>query len=451
MENTEKNINNQGTLPPRLASLARGQDDIRKIKSWLKKSMAIYLVVILVLLAFGSGMWLGKKSGKIQVVIEPGQVSENGQKYGQVTGKNELLPDYLKKDVNFNLFWQVWQKIQEEYIDRPVGETKLLYGALSGLVSGLGDPYSVFLEPAPAKEFSDDLKGKFEGIGAEIGLRDNVITIISPLPDSPAEKAGLKAADKIVEIDGKSTEKMSLNEAVNRIRGQKGTLVVLKIFREKDGGFHEFKVTREVIKIVSVKWEMKNEIAYLKITNFNEDTDARFKQAVKEILLKNPKGIILDLRNNPGGYLDRAVTIASYWLPMGETVVQEEFANKDKKQYLANGEAQFKGYPAVVLVNQGSASASEIVAGALQDYGAAKLVGEKTFGKGSVQTLEELADGSAVKLTMARWLTPKGRQINVMGIEPDEKVELSEEDFKSNRDPQLEKALEMLRVEADLR
>lgn len=422
----------------------------RSLFSWIKKSVVLYLVIVLVLISFGGGVLIGQKYGKLKVVTEPKAVIENGEEYGKVTGKDQPLPDFLKKDVDFSLFWEVWNRIQQEYIDRPVGETKLLYGALAGLVASLRDPYSVFLEPEPAKEFTDELEGHFEGIGAEIGIRDNVLTIISPLPESPAESAGLKAGDQVVEIDSYSTENISLNEAVRRIRGKKGTTVTLKVFREKDSGFHEITIIREVIKIVSVKWEMKaGDVAYIKVTNFHGDTNARFKQTVEEILIKNPKGIVLDLRNNPGGYLDQAVTIASYWLPQGQVVVQEEFAAGERRQHLANGQAQFKAHKTVVLVNQGSASGSEIVSGALQDYGLARLVGEKTFGKGSVQNLEELSDGSAVKLTIARWLTPNGRQINVEGIEPDEVVELTEEDFKEGRDPQLDKALEMLRVEAD--
>ncbi len=409
---------------------------------WIKKPVALYLVIILMVLGLGLGFLAGDFYQ--QKIISNGLTGEK-VKYGQVSNKNEPVPDYLKKDTNFNLFWEVWQKIQELYIDRPVGETQLLYGALSGLVSSMGDPYSIFMPPEPAKEFTDDLKGKFEGIGAELAMRDNLITVVSPLPESPAEKAGLKAGDKIVEVNGESTEKMTLNEAVLKIRGKKGTAVKLKVFRDKDGAFHELSIIRDVIKIVSVTWEMKEgEIAYLKITNFNEDTDERFRQAVNEIVLKNSKGVILDLRSNPGGYLDRSVTIASYWLPLGQVVVQEEDAEGIKKQHLANGSAQLKNYPAVVLVNRGSASASEIVAGALQDWGAAQVVGETTFGKGSVQTLADLSDGSAVKLTIARWLTPKGRQINVSGIEPDVKIELTEEDFKNGKDPQLEKAIELL-------
>ncbi len=413
--------------------------------AWLKKPFVLYFVVILLIISFGAGILIGKKQGKLTVVTEPETVIQNGEEFGKVNDKNTNLPEYFKKDVNFSLFWEVWNTIQNEYIDKPVGETKLLYGATSGLVSALKDPYSVFLTPEPAKEFQDDLKGKFEGIGAEIGIRDSVLTIISPLSESPAEKAGLKPKDRVVEINKENTQGISLNDAVLKIRGEKGTPVVLKIYRESDNQFHEITIIRDEIKIVSVKWEIKeNNIGYIKITNFNHDTDARFKQAVNEIILQNPKGVILDLRNNPGGYLDRSVTIASYWLEIGKTVVQEESATGDKKQYLANGQAQLKNYPTVVLVNQGSASASEIVAGALQDYKIATIIGMKTFGKGSVQTLRNFSDGSAIKLTIARWLTPNNRQIDSVGIEPDEIIDLTEEDFKNEKDPQLEKAIEIL-------
>jgi len=416
------------------------EEQIKPKQLFFKKSLPVYLTVIFVIIAFTLGLLL--KSPDIVVSDNQSELI----KYGEVTGDKITVPEYLKKDVNFSLFWDVWQLIQNNYIDRPMAETKLFYGAMAGLVNALGDPYSIFLAPEDSKKFSDDLKGEFDGIGAEIGLRDQIITIVSPLPDSPALKAGLKAGDKVTEINSVSTENMDLNEAVNRIRGKKGTTVKLKIFRPSENNYKDINIVRDVIKIVSVRWEMKdNNIAYLQITNFNEDTDQRFKTAVKEILSKNPKGLILDLRNNPGGYLDRAVEIASYWLEPGAVVVQEEFAGPDKKPYLANGRAEFKNLKTLILVNGGSASASEIVAGALQDYGLAQLVGEKTYGKGSVQSLEELSDGSSIKLTVARWLTPKNRQINVVGIEPDIKIELTEEDFNQGKDPQLDKAMELLK------
>ncbi len=406
--------------------------------SIFKKQISLYLVLILMILAFLGGLIIGSNNFTVDNNTNTDKIS------GQVLDKDKL-PDYLTKDVNFNLFWEVWQKIQASYIDRPVSETKLLYGAMSGLVGSLGDPYSLFFEPVEAKKFTDDLKGKFEGIGAEIGLRDGIITIIAPLPGTPAELAGLKAGDKVIEIDGASTEKMDLDAAVNKIRGKKGTAVKLKIYRPKDNNYKEIDIIRDEIKILSVKMEMKeNNIAYIQITNFNEDTEELFQKAVNEILIKNPRGIILDLRNNPGGYLDRSIEIASYWLSPGQIVVKEELNGGEKIQHLANGLAQLRTIKTVVLINGGSASASEIVSGALQDFDLAELVGEKTFGKGSVQALEELSDGSSVKLTVARWLTPKDRQINVVGIEPDIKIELTEDDFNAGKDPQMDKAIEML-------
>ncbi|MFC1622503.1 S41 family peptidase [Patescibacteria group bacterium] len=422
--------------------------EIENKKKWIHKSISLYLVIVFVLIALAGGFALGKNYGNIKVVSSE-RVEKDGKEYGKVLNKEQVTPDYLSSDANFGLFWDVWNKIQNKYIDKPVGETSLLYGALSGLVSALDDPYSIFLPPEPAKEFQDDLKGKFEGIGAEIGVRNNLLTIISPLTDSPAEKAGLRAKDRVVEIDGTTTENMSLNQAVSLIRGDKGSTVVLKVYRESDNLFHEIPIVRDTIHVVSVEWEIKQDnIAYIKITNFNSDTNSRFRQAVNEVLLKNPKGIILDLRNNPGGYLDRAVDIASFWLPAGKVVVQEEFADKQNtQQYLASGKAELKDYMTIVLVNGGSASASEIVAGALRDHGKAKLIGEKTFGKGSVQSLEELAGGSAIKITVARWLTPNGNQIDVVGLEPDEVVELTVEDYQNEKDPQLDKAIELMNNE----
>ncbi len=415
-------------------------------RSFLRKRLALWLVFVLICLSVLGGYTLGNKLAPKQIVVEPTDYKQQeGEKPGKVNNKEEL-PDYLKKDVNFSLFWQVWNKIQQQYIDRPVAETKLLYGSMSGLVNSLDDPYSVFLPPEPAKEFNDDLQGKLEGIGAEIGIRDNILTVVSPLSDSPAEKAGLKAKDRIVEIDGEETEDMSINQAVAKIRGEKGTQVKLKVFRESINDFKEINITRDVIQIESVEWEMlENNLAYIEVTNFNEDTSRRFNEAVENIILQNPKGIILDLRYNPGGYLDKAVDLASYWVDSGEVVVKEEFSDGTKNTYVSVGPTSLKDYPTVVLVNEGSASASEIVAGALQDYDLGYVMGEKTFGKGSVQMLEDLSDGSALKLTVARWLTPQDRQIDVKGIEPDQKVELTEEDWNNERDPQLKAAEDYLK------
>lgn len=421
----------------------------KKSGSFFKKSVVFYSGAVLLIIAFAAGFWAGKKDASV-VSTAAEQTEKN---YGQVAGQKDEVPDYLSKDVDFKIFWDVWSKIQEKYVDRPVGETKLLYGALSGLVAGLGDPFSTFMEPQTAGDFQESLAGKFEGIGAEIGIRNEVLTVVSPLPESPAEKAGLLAADVILSIDGFSTENIDVNDAVDRIRGDKGTVVNLKIYRPKDQKTMDIAVTRDEIKIVSVQLQKFDQIQYeilgdqrvelIKVTNFNADTMDRFNQAVDQVVADNPDGLILDLRSNPGGYLDAAISMSNAWVEAGKTVVIEKF-NDDQKVNLASENPQLNKFKTVVLVNGGSASGSEIVAGALQDHKLATLIGEKTFGKGSVQQLEDLADGSAIKLTIARWLTPNGRTIDKEGIMPDIVVEKTQKDFDEGKDPQLDRAMEFL-------
>ncbi len=405
------------------------------------KTAIITAVIILITISFFIGIIVGLNK-KIGGVSAGG--SDNSS-LGRVLNADNL-PDYLTKDVNFKNFWKVWDIIKNKYIDRNnITDAQLFYGALKGSVAALEDPYSVFLNPDNSKEFSDELQGKFEGIGAEIGIREDKLAIIAPLEDSPAEKAGLKPLDKVVAIDDRDTTGLSLDEAVKLIRGPKGTQVNLMIARDGLGDLQKITITRDTIKIKSVKYENKSGLAYLKLSNFNSDTNGAFQEAVNEVLKNNPRGVILDLRNNPGGYLDTAVAIAGFWVDKGQLVVKEEFNDPSLNQeYPAAGSAQLKSYKTVILVNGGSASASEIVAGALQDYDLATVVGEQTFGKGSVQELEKLSDGSSIKITIARWLTPQGRTIDKNGITPDVEVKLTEEDYKNNQDPQLKKALELL-------
>lgn len=412
-----------------------------------KKFISIYLIITFVLISFCSGLFTGYG-------IKFRTINIADSKEGKVLNK-EIKPEYLSKDVDFSLFWDLWNLIREKYVKQPVSETKLFYGAMSGLVAGLEDPHSVFLEPETSKKFTQEISGSFEGIGAEISIKKNRLTIVAPLPESPAEKAGLKAGDNIAAIGDLDTAGISLEEAVNLIRGKKGTEVVLSVIRNGWEKPEKFSITRNTINIVSVRWnqmEANKDIAYLKISFLNEDTPSNFKKAVQEILTKNPKGIILDLRNNPGGLLDVAIKISSYWVDKGVIVLEQfgpNYRNSltlDKKaEYKSLGYGNFKDIPTVVLVNQGSASGSEIIAGALQDYQKATIVGEKTFGKGSVQELEKLPDGSSVKLTIAEWFTPKGRVINNLGIEPDINIKLTDEDYNNDKDPQLEKAMEILR------
>lgn len=323
----------------------------------------------------------------------------------------------------------------------------MLYGAMEGLAASTKDPYTNFFEPEIATEFSQSLAGKFEGIGAEIGIKDSQLQIISPLKDMPADLAGLKAGDAILDIDATSTEGMSVERAVSLIRGKKGTKVTLTIGRivNKKAERKDYIIVRDTITVKSVQWKMLDGgIAKIDISQFNEDTTDLFGQAADWAVEQNAKGIILDLRNDPGGLLDRATAVASAWVG-DRVIVSERRQGKIVEEYRGTGVAKFKGIPTVVLVNPGSASASEIVTGALQDYGVAKVVGEQSYGKGSVQDYTELKDGTAVKITIAEWLTPNGRTINGVGLTPDVVVPLTDENTHDNRDPQLDKALEILR------
>ena len=309
----------------------------------------------------------------------------------------------------------------------------------------LGDPYSVYFPPDKAEEFARELSGEFDGIGAEIGRRDDVLVIIAPLADSPAEQAGLKSGDIILAIDGQDTSSIASAAAAALIRGEEGSEVVLNVYTKGSDAAREIKIIRQKIDIPSVIYNMEDDIAIVKITHFNDDTDERFEKVAQQILKDNPSGLIVDVRNNPGGFLNIAVEIASYWLEPGQVVVRETFSDKRKDQdYSSVKRSSLAHLKTIILVNEGSASASEIVAGALQDYKLAKVVGMVTFGKGSVQQLIDLEDKSSIKLTVARWLTPNGRTIEGQGISPDYEVDLTVEDYENERDPQLDKAKELI-------
>lgn len=374
---------------------------------------------------------------------------------GKVSGLGSLPPPGLVKDTDFQEFWVLWDTLKSKFYKQPLDEQKMFYGAMSGLAASLGDPYTAFFEPQLAQEFSRSLEGKFEGIGAEIGIKGEQLQVVAPLPDSPAQKAGILSGDAILLINGTSTEGMTVERAVSLIRGKKGTKVSLslgrlKTVKSKDGKETkeperlEVSIMRDTIVVKSVRTKFPDDgIALVEINHFNSDTTLEFSKAVGSILAQDSKGIILDLRNNPGGFLDRSIYVASEWVG-DEVVVVERRQGKITDEFRGTGRARLKGIPTIVLVNEGSASAAEIVAGALQDYGAAKLIGTKTFGKGSVQDYTELKDGMAVKITVAEWLTPKGRSINEIGIEPDILIQRTEDDYHADRDPQLEKALQLL-------
>jgi len=405
---------------------------------WL---LVILLLFIAITIGFLAGIIYNGKAEIVRRLSNPEIVF-----LGKVSGLyNSDTGGRLSSDLNFNLFWQTWDIVKTNYVDHDqLTDKQMFYGALRGLVSSTKDPYTIFMDPEDAKMFNEDLAGSFSGIGAEVGLRNDVITIIAPLADTPAERAGLRAGDKVYAIDQQSTAGLTVDEAVKKIRGPKGTKVTLTIGRG-DAKLQDITIVRDVIVVKSLDYSYNSEdgLFIITINNFNADTETLFAEAVADIKVKNPRGLIVDLRNNPGGYLDSAVAIASYWIESG-VIVGEQSATESPRQYLARGFAPLANLPTVVLINQGSASASEIVAGALMDYGQATTIGKTTFGKGSVQMVKDLPDGSMIKITTDKWLTPSGVSINDKGITPNIEIDFTEEDFNANRDPQIEKAKEFL-------
>ena len=361
--------------------------------------------------------------------------------------------DAPAEDVNLDEFWHVWNLLEQKFVsgsttDNLTNEEKI-QGAIDGLVASYGDPYTIYLPPVDAASFEEDISGNFGGVGMEVGIRVGVITIIAPLPNTPAEKSGLLAGDKIISIDGKTTERMGIDEAVQLIRGEAGTDVALSIYREGLTEFKEVVVTRGIIDIPTVDTEIKDGVFIVKLYNFNALSEMKMQTAMREFVNSGADKMIIDLRGNPGGFLQSAVAISSYFLPVGKVVVEENFGRAEKEDvlYRSSGKTlrEFSPDSIVVLIDRGSASASEILAGALSAHGVATLIGEDTFGKGSVQELVELNDGSSLKVTVARWLTPDGVSISEGGLKPDIKIERTPEMLESEEDEQLETAISFLK------
>ena len=419
------------------------------MKLTLKQIRSFFIGLIILLL----GGFLGYFASQKQIFVKRNSSS--------ISNDLKLNFSSLKPAAKMDLFWEVWDKVSQSYLGRKdLDPKKMVYGAISGMVASLGDPYTVFLPPSDNKEVKADLRGDFEGVGIQIGFnKDQRVTVIAPLAGTPADAAGLKSGDvilKIVDVAqkvNKDTAGMALQDAVDLIRGAKGTSVTLTIGREGLNKPFDVNLKREtiVVKSVNVKFVEKEgkEVAILTLSRFGDRTDDEWAEAVKTIKAEEAKkpnfsGVILNLRNNPGGYLDGAVFIGSEFLSSGPVVLQDRGAD-GKETYSVNRQGQLLREPLIVLINGGSASASEIVAGALQEAKRAKLVGEKSFGKGSVQELESLANGTSLKITVAKWLTPSGHSIMHDGIDPDVKVEFTKDDLDNGRDPQLDKALELLK------
>lgn len=367
-----------------------------------------------------------------------------------------IPPAYLENvststvpDTDFENFWQVWNLIDENYLKRDeiTNEAKV-YGAISGLVGALDDPYSEFFPPEESKKFQEDIKGNFGGIGAQIGIRNDALVVIAPLKESPAAKLGLKPGDKILFVGETSTEGLGIDRAVQLIRGPIDSKVKLTILREGWAEPKEYEIIRAEIVAPTIDFTMKEGgVGYLQLYSFNGNTEKLFRSAVIGGLEHGMRGMVLDLRDNPGGYLDVAVHLAGWFVSRGEKVVSEESLTGIEQVFRASGNEALRRMPLTILINGGSASASEILAGALRDLRGVKLVGETTFGKGTVQQLEELEDGSSLKITIAHWVLPSGKILEGEGLVPDYEVKAPENEDAEKTDPQLEKAIELLREE----
>src|SRR3989344_1813635 len=401
-----------------------------------KNSLAVSALVVIVAASVGGGYSWGLAKGR-QI---PKKVA--------VSGVTNLEPGNVNTDsADFGQFWEVWQLIKESYLrDKDVKAEDKVYGATRGLVNSLGDPYSEFFPPEDSKKFEEDIRGNFSGIGAEIGIRKEQLVIVAPLKGTPAEQAGLKAGDKILAINASSTEGIGVDDAVRLIRGPRNTDVTLNIFRDGWEKPKDIVITRDNIQVPTVDFEMKDGgIAYVGLRSFNANAGSLFADAAVKALQNDAKGIVLDLRNDPGGYLDAAVNVAGWFFQQGTLVVSEAEREGVTQELKTYGNGALKDIPLVVLINQGSASASEILAGALRDNRRVKLVGEQSFGKGTVQEILPLSGDASVKLTVAHWVLPSGKVLENGGLAPDVEVKTDDENTKDGKDPQLEKALEILK------
>lgn len=406
--------------------------------SFQSKTLSFFIVLLLLVVgaAFVGGFYYGVEKAS-----------------GNSASVNLFAKDgYSKpKGVVMDPFWKSWHTINEKFVpagtSTQVSTQDKIWGSIQGLTNSLNDPYTTFLPPSDNKIFKEDISGNFEGVGMRIGIRDNVLTVISPLKGTPADKAGVQSGDKIVKIDSESAQGITTDKAVKLIRGKKGTEVTLTIKREGRDELFDISITRDTIKIPTIDTHTEEgNVFVIKFHSFNRASTQRFKKALRDFVQSNPHKLIIDLRNNPGGYLQAAVETASWFLPTGKVVVKETAgSSKEPKVHRSKGYDIFNdNLELVVLVNKGSASASEILAGALQDHDIATIIGEKTFGKGSVQELVEITPETSLKVTVARWLTPNGRSISENGLKPDIKVEMTKEDIESGKDPQLQRAVKFL-------
>jgi len=369
--------------------------------------------------------------------------------FGFYQGYNQIPrpPKELTTEVDVSLLWDVWNKLENKYIG-VLDHQKMIYGAAKGLVESLGDPYTVFFQPVDTKTFKDDISGSFEGVGMEITVKEGSLIVVAPLDGTPAKRAGILPGDEIVKIEDIFTQDISVNEAVKMIKGERGTQVNLSILRKGWVEPRIFSIIRDKIVLPSVEIEfLDNDIATIKLYQFTTGVTDEFQKKIGALLDSNTKKIILDLRNNPGGLLTQAQNIAGWFIEKGDIVtIEDSGEEKEREEYLALGNEALIDYPIVILINGGSASGAEILAAALRENrNDVKLLGEKSFGKGSVQDPVDLRGGSLLKITIAHWLTPDGNLIDNKGLIPDIEVEMTEDDYLNDRDPQMEKAIEELK------
>ncbi len=396
------------------------------------KSTKITIMVLVILVAFFLGVYVD---------------NHNRPELEKVTGISNK-DTAVTTTADFSPFWKVWNLINEKSptADK-ISDQDRVYGAISGLVSSLNDPYSVFFNPDDAKAFEDEIAGNFTGIGMEVGIKDKVLTVIAPLKNTPAFRANLKPGDMILKIEKTITSGLTIENAIKLMRGEKGTPVTLTILRSGNKNPFEVKIIRDTIDVPTLDTELRPDgIFVIKLYSFSANSANLFRDAIKKFVESGSDKLILDLRGNPGGYLDAAVDISSWFLPSGKTVVTEDYGNNQKPDVFRS-----KGYNIfndklkfVILIDSGSASASEIVSGAMQDNGVAKLVGSQSYGKGSVQEAIKVTPDTLLKITVARWLTPNGTSISLKGLTPDYPVEITQKDLDNKIDPQLNKAVEIL-------
>lgn len=402
----------------------------------IKRPLLITFMVVSIVGAFGIGVNVGQKEAR---ATHP-------------SGSSALTTATSSQEVDLAPFWKALDVLNTKFVATtasssvPTNENKV-YGAIAGLTSSYGDPYTVFFPPKESSDFNEEVRGNFEGVGMEVAIKDNVLTVVAPLRNTPAERAGMKPGDQILKIDKFFTSGMTTEKAVEHIRGPHGTTVTLVVKRNGGSATEDIKITRDVINIPTIDTKLRDDgVFVISLYNFSANSASLFRDALREFILSGTDKLVLDLRSNPGGYLDAAVDMASFFLPMGKTVVIEDSgANSKQKPERSRGYDVFTNkLKMVVLIDQGSASASEILAGALHEHGIAKLVGEKSFGKGSVQELIEITPGTSLKVTIAKWLTPKGHSISQNGLEPDVKVEVTKKDIEKKIDAQMDKAVAIL-------